>query len=101
MLTPDLRNPDTLEPETSRNDVIAAIDRFRRQRATATGSGIILSLTTPFPDRDAFSGRRGTALPPGRRPRTALGLVHDEAKVAQIASSGLRTPRPPRASTWV
>ena len=37
-------------PTTSREDVIAAIDRFQLQRATATGSGIILSLATIFPD---------------------------------------------------
>ncbi|MCU0968630.1 MAG: VWA domain-containing protein, partial [Rubrivivax sp.] len=35
---------------TSREDIIAAIDRFQLQRGTATGSGIILSLATLFPD---------------------------------------------------
>jgi Ca-activated chloride channel family protein len=37
-------------PTTSREDIIAAIDRFQLQRGTATGSGIILSLATLFPD---------------------------------------------------
>ena len=37
-------------PTTSRDDVIAAIDRFQLQRGTATGSGIILSLATLFPN---------------------------------------------------
>ncbi|MDP1902091.1 MAG: VWA domain-containing protein [Rubrivivax sp.] len=37
-------------PTTSRDDVIAAIDRFQLQRGTATGSGIILSLATLFPE---------------------------------------------------
>jgi Ca-activated chloride channel family protein len=37
-------------PTVSRDDVVAAIDRFQLQRATATGSGIILSLATLFPD---------------------------------------------------
>ena len=37
-------------PTTSREDVIKAIDRFQLQRGTATGSGIILSLATLFPD---------------------------------------------------
>jgi Ca-activated chloride channel family protein len=37
-------------PTTSREDIIAAVDRFQLQRATATGSGIILSLATIFPD---------------------------------------------------
>ena len=37
-------------PTTSRQDIIAAIDRFQLQRGTATGSGIVLSLATLFPD---------------------------------------------------
>lgn len=37
-------------PTTSRDDVIKAIDRFQLQRGTATGSGIILSLATLFPE---------------------------------------------------
>jgi Ca-activated chloride channel family protein len=37
-------------PTTSREDVLNAIDRFQLQRGTATGSGIILSLATLFPD---------------------------------------------------
>jgi Ca-activated chloride channel family protein len=37
-------------PTVSRDDVIAAIDRFQLQRATAIGSGIVLSLATIFPD---------------------------------------------------
>jgi Ca-activated chloride channel family protein len=37
-------------PTVSRDDVVAAIDRFQLQRGTAIGSGIILSLATLFPD---------------------------------------------------
>ena len=37
-------------PTTSREDVVAAIDRFQLQRGTAIGSGIVLSLATIFPD---------------------------------------------------
>ena len=37
-------------PTLSREDVIAAIDRFQLQRATAIGSGLILSLAAIFPD---------------------------------------------------
>jgi Ca-activated chloride channel family protein len=37
-------------PTFSREDVVAAIDRFQLQRATAIGSGIVLSLATIFPD---------------------------------------------------
>ena len=38
-------------PTYSREDVIAAIDRFEVQRHTAIGSGIIVSLATLFPDQ--------------------------------------------------
>jgi Ca-activated chloride channel family protein len=38
-------------PTRSREDVIAAIDRFQLQRATAIGSGIIVSLAALFPDQ--------------------------------------------------
>jgi Ca-activated chloride channel family protein len=37
-------------PTRNRDDVIAAIDRFQLQRATAIGSAIIVSLATIFPD---------------------------------------------------
>ena len=37
-------------PTDSREDVLKAIDRFQLQRGTATGSGVILSLATLFPD---------------------------------------------------
>jgi Ca-activated chloride channel family protein len=37
-------------PTTSHDDALAAIERFQLQRGTATGSGIILSLATLFPD---------------------------------------------------
>ena len=37
-------------PTQSREDVVAAIDRFQLQRATAIGSGLVLSLATLFPD---------------------------------------------------
>jgi Ca-activated chloride channel homolog len=37
-------------PTENRDDVIAAIDRFQLQRATAIGSGIIVALATLFPD---------------------------------------------------
>jgi Ca-activated chloride channel homolog len=39
-----------LPPSLSREDAVAAIDRFQLQRATAIGSGIVLSLATIFPD---------------------------------------------------
>ena len=54
-------------PTLSRDDVIAAIDRFQLQRGTATGSGIMLSLATIFPeagiDLSQITGQRN--MPPG------------------------------------
>lgn len=38
-------------PTSNKQDVIDAIDRFQLQRGTATGSGIIVSLATLFPDQ--------------------------------------------------
>lgn len=37
-------------PTLSRDDVVAAIERFQLQRGTAIGSGLVLSLATLFPD---------------------------------------------------
>jgi Ca-activated chloride channel family protein len=37
-------------PTLSREDVVAAIDRFQLQRGTAVGSGLLVSLKTIFPD---------------------------------------------------
>jgi len=54
-------------PTLSRDDVIAAIERFQLQRGTATGSGIVLSLATIFPeagiDLSQITGQRN--MPPG------------------------------------
>ncbi len=37
-------------PTTSRDELVAAIDSFQLQRATATGNAIVVSLATLFPD---------------------------------------------------
>ncbi|MCC7484759.1 MAG: VWA domain-containing protein [Burkholderiales bacterium] len=37
-------------PTTNREDLLAAIDRFQLQRATATGSGLIVALSLLLPD---------------------------------------------------
>lgn len=63
-------------PTRNREDIIAAIDRFQLQRATAIGSGIIVSLATIFPDEGIDvsallygGGRsRGTPLDPANKP---------------------------------
>ena len=63
-------------PTVSRDDVVAAIDRFQLQRGTAIGSGIVLSLATLFPDAgidlQQITGQR--AMP------AALGAKKDEKK---------------------
>lgn len=86
-------------PTTNREDLLAAIDRFQLQRATATGSGIIVSLATLFPDggfdvTEAIYGRefqRGTPIdtepkkekpdfkpvPPGSNDSMAIILLTD------------------------
>ena len=38
-------------PTLSREDLVAAIDKFQMQRATAIGSAIVISLAELFPDQ--------------------------------------------------
>jgi len=72
-------------PTTSRDDVLAAIDRFQLQRGTATGSGIILSLATIFPDHGIeiqhVTGQRNF---PGGTPKP-LGKDGTEKKFTPVA----------------
>jgi Ca-activated chloride channel family protein len=60
-------------PTLSREDVVAAIDRFQLQRGTAIGSGIVLSLATLFPDAgidlSQITGQREMPPAPGDKPR--------------------------------
>jgi Ca-activated chloride channel family protein len=60
-------------PTLSRDDVNAAIDRFQLQRATAIGSGIVLSLATIFPeagiDLSQITGQRNMPPAPGDKPK--------------------------------
>ncbi|HYP81943.1 VWA domain-containing protein [Variovorax sp.] len=37
-------------PTTNRDDLVAAIDSFQLQRGTATGNGLVMALSTLFPD---------------------------------------------------
>ena len=67
-------------PTDNREDVIAAIDRFQLQRATAIGSGILVSLKAIFPDAEfdlrssnprrdpSRDSQRGAPLDQGREP---------------------------------
>jgi len=80
-------------PTQSREDVVAAIDRFQLQRGTAIGSGIIVSLATIFPDAGIDVGSMiygRDALRDSRR-----GIPSDPAGKAQKAF----TPVPPGSHT--
>ena len=61
-------------PTDSRDDVVAAIDRFQLQRGTAIGSGIVLSLATLFPDDgidlSQVTGQRAMPTPLGEPRKT-------------------------------
>ena len=86
----------------NRDDVIAAIDRFQLQRATAIGSGIIVSLAAIFPDQGIDVGtltygaetpRRGekTVVPPPPKP-AAPGSY--SSAVIILLTDGQRTTGP-------
>ena len=61
-------------PTRTREDIVAAIDRFQLQRGTAIGSGIIVALATLFPD----AGIDVSALMYGRDSRRSQPL--DQAR---------------------
>ena len=59
-------------PTDNKEELLAAIDRFQLQRATATGSAIIVSLAALFPDagidlESIIFGGRGASLDRGSR----------------------------------
>jgi Ca-activated chloride channel homolog len=66
-------------PTLSRDDVIAAIERFQLQRGTAIGSGIVLSLATIFPDAgidlSQITGQRNMPPAPGDKPKAEFTPV--------------------------
>ncbi len=66
-------------PTLSRDDVVAAIDRFQLQRGTAIGSGIVLSLATLFPeagiDLSQITGQRAMPPAPGDKLKAELTPV--------------------------
>jgi Ca-activated chloride channel family protein len=64
-------------PTVSRDDVIAAIDRFQLQRATATGSALVLSVATLFPE-DGIEIQHIT----GQRKFPGAPIGEDKAKKA-------------------
>ena len=66
-------------PTHSRDDVVAAIDRFQLQRGTATGSGIVLSLAALFPeagiDLSQITGQKAMPPSPGDKPKVEFTPV--------------------------
>ena len=66
-------------PTLSRDDVVAAIDRFQLQRGTAIGSGLVLSLATLFPDAgidlSQITGQRAMPPAPGDAPKPEFVAV--------------------------
>ena len=72
-------------PTLSREDVIAAIDRFQLQRATAIGSGIVVALATLFPGE-------GIEISKLMGPRDRLRL--SSSSVGADATTDLTPPKP-------
>ena len=58
-------------PTFSREDVVAAIDRFQLQRGTAIGSGLVLALASLFPDDgidlSQITGQKAMPPAPGQK----------------------------------
>lgn len=96
-------------PTFSREDVVAAIDRFQLQRATAIGSGVILSLAAMFPDAGIdlgnITGQRNMPAPLGQQPETKEFTPVEPGSYASgaiiLLTDGQRTtgPDPVEAAT--
>jgi len=86
-------------PTRSREDLIAAIDRFELQRHTAIGSGIIVSLATIFPEEgidlesaifgSAFSRANARGAPIERAPKAEKKLVKPVVAAGSYASAAI------------
>jgi Ca-activated chloride channel family protein len=87
-------------PTESRDDMLAAIDRFQLQRATATGSGLLLALSMLFPDEafDLESAVFDSRFGAGGRP-TPLGDKRKAADAAKGPSAATREPVKPGSYT--
>ena len=90
-------------PTNNKDDLIAAIDRFQLQRATAIGSAILVSLATIFPqdgiDVASFTypepGRRGAAADrAGREPGRVVAPGSYGSAVIILLTDGQRTTGP-------
>jgi len=88
-------------PTLSREDVYASIDRFQLQRATAIGSGIVLSLATIFPeagiDLSQITGQRNMPPAPGDKPKQPFTPVQPgsySSAAVILLTDGQRTTGP-------
>jgi Ca-activated chloride channel homolog len=88
-------------PTLSREDVYAAIDRFQLQRATAIGSGIVLSLATLFPDAgidlSQITGQRNMPPGPNDKPKPEFKPVQPGSYTSAaiiLLTDGQRTTGP-------
>ncbi len=89
-------------PTFSREDVVAAIDRFQLQRGTAIGSGIVLSLATLFPDDgidlSQITGQRAMPPAPGdkkeKKPFTPVEPGSYTSAAVILLTDGQRTTGP-------
>jgi Ca-activated chloride channel homolog len=88
-------------PTLSRDDVVAAIDRFQLQRGTAIGSGIVLSLATIFPeagiDLSQITGQREMPPAPGDKPKQEFKPVEPASYTSAaviLLTDGQRTTGP-------
>ncbi len=89
-------------PTVNREDLVAAIDRFQLQRATAIGSAIVISLAEVFPDQgidldsvSAPSQRRGVAIDavpkPEQKPFTPVPPGSYDSAAIILLTDGQRT----------
>jgi Ca-activated chloride channel family protein len=97
-------------PTENRQDMLEAIDRFQLQRATATGSGLILALAMLFPDdgidlesvnemlrpgiHSAPIDRPRTSEPAAKKGRTPVAPGSFTTGVIILLSDGRRTTGP-------
>ncbi len=75
-------------PTTNHQDLVAAIDSFQLQRATATGNAIVVSLATLFPDAGIDVSQYG---PQGRQRGTSLDQAGKQLKEFTPAAPGSYT----------
>ncbi len=78
-------------PTHSREDILAAIDRFQLQRGTAVGSGILVSLKMIFPDAE-FDLRSSN-------PRRDAARASRSTRARRAGQGGTDKPVPPGSYT--